>query len=652
MPTIIDIINSAYGVYIKSCVRAELEGAADSLAVLFEGGALSKAISAENLENAQFLAIKLRLKALASEYFCEGYEHADFSALDEYASSARSECERLGFKKTGALIERVRKCAGDTDKVLADAVSLKGRLCDSEGRCVAKDADECRAVSKALADKITLIEELNLPEELFSDGAFFPDLRAQIIGDIKELCAVADGAAAALCAEQVEGFMRTAGEDITAELLQKRYEYYSTTDISDLARALVLFTPFAGEAELFAAVYSGGNKILRLQALAFENAESGAVTEFFNSLAREGADVIIYGMPHFRAGNKGDFYRAVMHFCRGGRRAYIVADDGTRNVYDEAVKCVGSGLTELDISFLYLSMPNFSQTVELLKELKMLPDGDDGAQVKSSMPFCGYVGLNEAVKAFNAGADWKEIAADMSRINFPAAEKYMLKLPRQALFIDGGWGNYHEDIIVNKAKRFDYDDIKAVNPENIRKIAEGNFTIFEKCGAICLYCLLSGAAADDWKTFPDETKNERIAEATKLVMRTLGIETVPVVEIVENPAGGALGLCCDGGKKVLYKESHISNLSGLSNTICHECFHAFQHYCIQAGWQEWYLSELHVTAGRIAEWQYNFSNYVSNSKGYSTYAVQIVESDARAFANDCLSKNGSADVILNAIDLD
>ena len=163
---------------------------------------------------------------------------------------------------------------------------------------------------------------------------------------------------------------------------------------------------------------------------------------------------------------------------------------------------------------------------------------------------------------------------------------------------------------------------------------------------------MSGASADDGKTFPNEVKTERIAEATKLVMRTLGIETVPKVEIVENVAGGAVGLCCDGGKRVLYKESHIGNLSGIANTVCHECYHAFQHFCIQAGWQEWYLSELFVTKGRIAEWQYNFSNYVTNSKGYSTYAVQIVESDARAFANDCLGKYGSSDVILNAIDLD
>lgn len=649
MPTIIEIINTAYGVYIISCGHAELSDAADSLAPLLEGGALSKAISAENRENAQFLQIKLRLKALAAEYFCQGYEHADFLALSDFCKGAQNECAELGFKKTGELVSRVYKRAEEVDAVMADAVSLKGRLIDGDGRCVAKDAAECRAVSAALAGKITLIEGLNLPENIFSDGALFPNLKAQLTADIKELCAVADDTAAALSKEQVEGFMRTAAEDITEALSEKRYEYFPNVDLSVLARALVLLTPFADEAELFAAVYSGGNRLFKVQSLAFENAENAAVCEFFNALSSKGADVVIYGMPRFRAGNKSEFYRAVMNFCKGGRRAYIVADDGTRKVYDEALLSLGGGLTELDISFLYLSVPDFKQTCELLKELGVC---DDESVIKESLPFCGYAGLNEVIKAFNAGADWLKIAAEKTRINFHAAEKYMLKLSRQALFIDGGWGNFHEDIVVNKAKRFDYDDIKAVNPENIRKIAESNFSVFEKCAAICYYCLLSGASADDWKGFSKELKTERISEATKLVMRALGVETVPKVEIVENPAGGAVGLCCDGGKLVLFKESHIGNLQGIADTICHECYHAFQHFCIQAGWRDWYLTELYVTRGRIAEWQYNFSNYLTNSKGYSTYAVQVVESDARAFASDCLGKSGGADVILNCIDLD
>ena len=72
MATIIETINAAYGVYIKSCDRGELARAADSLAAMLEDKLTAKGISAENRENAQFLKIKLQLKALAAEYFCAG----------------------------------------------------------------------------------------------------------------------------------------------------------------------------------------------------------------------------------------------------------------------------------------------------------------------------------------------------------------------------------------------------------------------------------------------------------------------------------------------------------------------------------------------------------------------------------------------------
>ena len=44
--------------------------------------------------------------------------------------------------------------------------------------------------------------------------------------------------------------------------------------------------------------------------------------------------------------------------------------------------------------------------------------------------------------------------------------------------------------------------------------------------------------------------------------------------------------------------------------------------------------------------------YRNIDKDYDGYMIQIVESDARAFENDCLGKNESMGQILNLIDLD
>ncbi|MDE6850024.1 MAG: hypothetical protein K2J54_01725, partial [Clostridia bacterium] len=424
------------------CNRGELARAADSLAAMLEDKLVSKGISAENRENAQFLRIKLQLKALAAEYFCAGYERGDFIALESFARQAAAECAELGFKKTGGLVNRVFESAKAIDSVMFDAVALKERICDGEGRCVAANADECRSVSLELKRKITLVNGLELPENIFSDGAEFPNVKVQTVSDLTDLCTVAEKMSAAFCAEHVKEYMRTAAEDITETLRGKHYEYFPDADVSRLARAIVLFTPFPDEAELFANVNADGAKVYRLQCLAFENVEDSVVSEVFANLSNLGADCVIYGMPHFRAKNGGNFYRAVMRFCRGGRRAYIVADDGTRTVYDQALKAATDGLTALDISFLYLTMPDFVQTVELMQKLGMLSsDGGDIDFVRKNMPFVGFAGFNSAVKAFNAGADWKKVASECSQDNFRAASKYMLRLSRQALFIDGGWGN-------------------------------------------------------------------------------------------------------------------------------------------------------------------------------------------------------------------
>lgn len=654
MPTVIEIINGAYAVYLRSALSRELKEAAQSLTALLADEKMAKLISAENRENAEFLSYKCGLKSYASAYFCEGYENDDFIALKSYVEEVAPVCDVKGYKKTGELLRRVLRYADVADKVLYDAVALRNRVFDSEGRCVAQNAEECRAVAKELNEKVSAAEKLELPEILFEAGVTFPKIKAQILTDLKGLIAAVERAARAFSAAKVDGILKTALQDITEKLSEKRLEYYPVVDTERLARAIVLFTPFDEEAEILAWACAGGNRIFSLQALALEGNDTDAVKAVFDEITARGGDLVIYGMPRFRDKNKDEFYREVMRFSKLGRRAYIVADDGTKKVYDEAVKAAVGDLSPLDISLYYLSMPDFKQTVETMQELGMLSgDGEDIGFVRKNLPFTGFAGFNEAVKAFARQADWKKIAAERSQDNAPAANKYMLKLPRQALFIDGGWGNYHEDIVINKSKKFDYDDIKIVNPDNIRKIMEGNFSLFQKCGMISTYCLLCGASASDWSGFSPETKGERLTEASKLVMRALGVPTVPIVEVLEElSVSGAGGLCLDGGKRIVYKNSCVKDFDWTAKAVCHECYHAFQHYAMAEGWQDWYETELHVTPGRIDQWSYNYGKYRSINKDRDGYMIQLVESDARAFENDCLGKNESMGQILNLIDLD
>ncbi|MGN1373294.1 MAG: hypothetical protein ACI4VK_04530 [Candidatus Coproplasma sp.] len=647
-----DILNAINTTYFSSINPVELQKGLESAKELSQNPYLRP----EKKVIAEALIIKINLKIHAINYFCDGYEADAYSALKGYIEKTLSGCDP-SFRKTIELLNSVKTTAEKINGIAFDALTLNSQIRDCEGRCLTDSAEKCMEIADKFNEKIVLAEGLEVPPAMFIDGAKFPDVKKQFIADLQEVRNFAINSAKQMRVSQAEDVIRTGLNDITADLKKANYEYKpSIINAEHLANALVLCSPFSEEVELFAYARSNGASVYTLQAGALENQSKDIIETVFSYLASKQADCIIYGILHFRANNRNDFLRAVIDFAKGGRKAYIVTDDGSQKVYNAVLEAIKGSerYSSLDVSLFYLSMPDFLPTLEELKELGMVTDSaEDREWVQSNMPFAGFVGLNEGVKAFHVGANWRAIVSERSQDNFPIAERYMLNLVRQGLFIDNGWGNYHEDLVLNKAKKFDYDDIRIVKPDNIRKIMQGNFTLFQKCGMISTYCLLAGASADEWKDFSLEIKSERLTEATKLVLRALGVDISPVVEVrKELSPKGAGGLCCDGGKMILYKESCVNNFEWTVSTVCHESFHAFQHMALESGWQEWYGTELHVTPGRIEQWRYNNSRYHSIAKDFETYMIQIFESDARAFEEDCLGKDVNRGQILNLIDLD
>ena len=123
-----------------------------------------------------------------------------------------------------------------------------------------------------------------------------------------------------------------------------------------------------------------------------------------------------------------------------------------------------------------------------------------------------------------------------------------------------------------------------------------------------------------------------------MVCKILATEYTPEVKIVPEELWdrkSAGGLCQDGGKRIIYRESSVNNYSWIEEAVCHECFHAFQHTACCVPYSDWFFTELGVTEGRITSWDDNFKVYVG-SEDSKTYWVEVVECDANAFALDCL----------------
>ncbi len=295
----------------------------------------------------------------------------------------------------------------------------------------------------------------------------------------------------------------------------------------------------------------------------------------------------------------------------------------------------------------YLSMPDYGQFIQELEKNGII-DFDNITEketIKRNMPFTGFVGLNEIIRNKN---NWFEIGKNISssRDNL-IVRNYIKKLNNQRLFINNEWGSFSENEFIKTDNRgnYDYDSISTPIRDNIKKIINCPCDFFSKVGMAVQYCLTAGQDISIWTQISLEEKEKRTTEATNLVYLLLGISFKPEIKFLETlEEKNTLGLCCNEGREIHYKSGLVkTNVIDLMDTILHESYHAFQHHAISNKYYEYYFTDLGVTHSRINTWNENFKKYISPDKNkYDYYSVQIVESDARAFAQDCIDACQSA----------
>ncbi len=648
MATAREKLINAKRVYITSCDKQALLEQAEILVSTLKPGILNQ----DNAEIAEALLIKIQLKVLAYAYFCDGYEASACDKILKYTQKYTPYAQKKGYTSTARLCQDVSACAEGINSVMSGAFIVKAQVCDENEVCVITTADEGEKLSAALGDMIDRINALQINPKPFGEDVQFDNVKKMAVRDLSQLKGIADSAIARLKFASIEKLFLECTEDITHVKSYTRPYYPQNDSVERAAGALIVCSPIQQEVELFVSQYATGSKLYALHALALDGKTEEEADAIFSVMAKEQGDCVVYGASRFR-GEVYPLLRAAMKFGKFGRRVFIWDTEPNRPLYSKALSCTGDGLTNLDISFVYLGMPDFQQVISILEEGGMLAEtGVDNETVKQRLPFMGFSGLNEGVCAFIANTDktssrWLEVAADFSERNRADAVEFLKDLCNQALFLDSGWGTYYQSKEVAGRNPFDYDDIKESNPNNIRKIMQGEFSLFQKCGLLARYCTLHGQDVSIWTDMDKDERSARLTEATRLVMRALDVDIQPVVEVrdkLDPPDAG--GLCCDGGKQILYRTDCTNNYDWMVRAICHECFHAFQHKAETEPYRTWFWKELGVTRGRIDKWAYNSKYYKDIPKGNKAgnpYMTQIVESDARAFEDDCFAD--SEDVI-------
>ncbi len=647
-----DSINKCNTVFCLSLSVIELEKAKNSL----EGVLGDKDLLPNLRENGEALLFRLSLKILALKYFNEGFTEEDYNLLIDYVKNNYSIAEGKGYGKTCQLLKAVEGLAIKVHEVMLGAIELVYGVHDFDGNLTTTDLAKLDEFTREFNKKREMALSLEDTPALFGVQVKMIDVKATVVSAIDNELAWAKSNSNKLKLNISETFIEDCTESLDDAIGPKQFTYFPSMpeDSRINAKTIVLLSPLYDEIFLYVRAYAEKHKLnfVILNSGVFNGKDDKYVQSVFEMLADKGKSVVITGLNRYHDNNKNKLYENIIRYSKKGFTAFCIDDVGTRSVYDEAyeVAKTAESLTGLDVAYKYLTMPDYDGVIKEIEEKGMTTPADR-AYVQKNMAFMGFVGLNLAVSLFNANKDWKQAVIDLSKEHEVVSNAYVKNIPSQIQFIDIAWVDLAIKAKEDKNQReFDYDSIRSVNVENVKKILELNESIMVKCGLITKYCCLAGEDSSIWQSLPIEEQEKRVNDATRLVCHLLCTENVPFVDIVpekewtEKSAGG---FCCDGGKRIIYREDCVQDYAWLIDAICHESYHSFQHTLVGQGWRKWHLDELGVCSHRVYEWGYNFARYKDIGKSRDAYMIQIVEADTRIFAKNCITLSENKWHLLN-----
>ncbi len=594
------------------------------------------------------LSMRLRTKELLLRYSI-GYTDGDKKALLDFVKEALDiSCDK-NYMKTLKILANARDFVSEVHEVMSEAVAAINRVRDSSGELATDNHELIREASETIQKTLQKAKDIDV-DKIFPEGVEIPSFTKKILRDLEEECQWFNTVLFANENENAKRLLEEATQPLSeVGTLTEAVYYENPVDRSKVsARAIVISTPFTDEAMLYGAVY-GKNLgidfyILHAEKLLECRTSGVSVDALFRCAKEKGISLIVTGIEKLDGDLTENVKTALLKAAHSGTSILIVDTVGGRTLYESFDKIASNDpdLSSTDIYHAFLTMPQFKSVTTLLSDRGYIPnDEDEFTKIKSSLPFMGFVGLNKILLSDPSSA-WLDIAKEHSEANRENALIYLSRLIAPRHLIDEGWGNFQGHVRFEKGekKHFDYDDLRGIDKENVRKIMEHpGISTFDRCGLIVKYCLLSGNDSNRWKEFDANEKSERASLATMLIARVLDAAYEPKVTVLGDDEwdGGkdAGGYCADGGKRIVYRESCVQNYAWMEDAVCHECYHAFQHTALARPYADWYYTELGVTQGRLAQWDDNFKVYVG-TESKLTYRVEVVECDAKAFALDCL----------------
>lgn len=176
------------------------------------------------------------------------------------------------------------------------------------------------------------------------------------------------------------------------------------------------------------------------------------------------------------------------------------------------------------------------------------------------------------------------------------------------------------DVEQDVNEQINYDEIyQEIDQEALEQGFE-NIDIAED--AEQLDSVLENFEADAWENLSLDEQKESMSNLAEYVSDTIGFENPPQIEYYNNSEYGDYGSYNPYTNTLSVNEYMLENSEEAADTIAHELWHAHQHECAE-----------NPQSSRDYQYRYNFENYISPEYGQTEYENQLVEAEARAFAN-------------------
>ena len=373
-------------VYRKSSDIEELTEAYNYVLGLLQRNHQEKGmfLSERNCLLATELLYNTRVKSLLLQYFTQGYEHEDGEALISYIQGKLSKMEEHGFFEMKARFEALSAFLNKLMGYMVEISVFLHQIKDEDGNLCTKDAEQLRKMvnniseieSKIFADPFQAEEALGEGVELFNlKNRVKKDIDYEI-SDLKKSLGIAQE----MEAKQMLGQICTPFDEVYSG---GECEFFPVLPLRKETRANCLFlcSPFLKEVHLYVKSFADEHKrdFVVLEPNQFNGKSADVIRSIFKTLEAQGKDCLITDINTYRnSANLTDLLREMINFGKTGRYIFVIDSVGNRKFYNLAfdVAKADQNLSIMDVSYTYLTMPAYSDTIELFEEKGMITAAD------------------------------------------------------------------------------------------------------------------------------------------------------------------------------------------------------------------------------------------------------------------------------------